>query len=141
MLLSTQHTTNYPEPLLREWATAALGARRCSADYLAALRTILGNMSLADRIGAELKLSITAEFASERTMRTILGQFRDAGVVQTKAWTDGLGRTHQTAVYLGRMSADHEREDLYIRLQRAQEEVDFMRSMHSLGIQEEDCPY
>jgi hypothetical protein len=140
MRLSSQHSTNYPEPLLREWANSALGARRCSADYLAALRTVLGNMSLADRLGVKLTFCIKVDFTTERTMRTILGQLRDAGQLQTKAWIDSLGRPHQSAVYRGRMVADHER-NLYVRLQRAQEEVDFHRSMHALGLEAADCPY
>jgi hypothetical protein len=60
--------TDYPEALLREWAEQTLGAQRCSAMYMKALRIVLGNMSRADRLGAMLQLTTTAALASRQTL-------------------------------------------------------------------------
>lgn len=141
MYLSVQHTTNYPEALLRAFATATLGAQRCSDDYLSALRVVLGNMSLADRIGVPLKLRIAVDFATPRTMRTLIHQLARAGFLHDDKWVGFRGHLHESKVYRGRMGTPLDGSDTYLRLQRRQEDVDFNRQMHALGIMEGDCPY
>lgn len=136
----TNHRSNWPEDLLREFANHTLKAKRCSASYLEALRFILGNMSLADRIGVELLIPVDVEFASRSTMETLRSQLKAAGLVNEYRWMDGAGYPHRSLFYRGRMSNEDE-GSLYGRIQREQERVDFTRFLYSLGVYEEECPY
>lgn len=149
MELSACHRTNYPDHLLRDFAANVLGAKRCSAEYMRVLRIILGNLSLADRIGARLRLCIDVPFASRPVMRTIIGQLKDAKLTREERWVDDRGFPHTSQIYQGRMvvcpddvdDCDDVQQRMYIILQRAQERVDFTRQLYALGIHEEDCPY
>lgn len=135
------HQSRCPEPLLRELATSTLSAKRCSTSYLSALRVILGSMALADRLGVRLKLPLDVTFASKQTMRTLIDQLDAAGLLVREGWTDSVGHAHVSHVYLARSGGDAERSDLYSRIQREQEDLDFRQFMAELGVREEDCPY
>ena len=87
--LTARHRADIPDDLLREFARETLGAKRCSAEYLEALRVVLGNQAWAEQRGIRLELNTRVDFASERTMRTIVSQLEAAGV--THGWTVGLG--------------------------------------------------
>ena len=69
-----------PDDLLREFARETLGAVRCSAQYLGALRIVLGNQAKAERLGFVLELNQRNDFASPKVMRTIIGQMQTAGI-------------------------------------------------------------
>jgi hypothetical protein len=130
--------TDYPEAPLREWAAQTLGAQRCSAKYLMALRIVLGNMSRADRHGAMLQLTTTAAFAPRQTMRTLLDQLVSAQLVER--WGDAQQGCYR---YRGKHSAGRRAtgEDQYIKLQRAAEDADFRRYCKAISVSEADCPY
>jgi hypothetical protein len=81
---------NISHDLLREFAVETLGAKRCSANYLAALRIVLGNKADAQRKGYGLELNLRVSFATPRVMRTILDQMQAAGF--TSGANVGLGR-------------------------------------------------
>jgi hypothetical protein len=141
MRLDAERRASCPESALREFAATSLGAQRCSGSYLSALRVVLGNMALADRLGVRLTLSLDVFFASKQTMRTIISQLHASKFVTRNGWTDSLGHAHVRYLYQGRADSRRERVDLYSRIQREQEEADFRRFMESLGVQQEDCPY
>jgi hypothetical protein len=141
MYLTPQHCTSYPEPLLRDFAKTVLGAERCSCKYLQALRVVLGNMSLADRLRVRLGFRVEVDFATPRTMRTLIDQFHSAGLLSDDGWTDSSGYKHTSKVYYGRTDGDEGDQDAYSRLQRGQEAMDFRRHMQELGITDADCPH
>jgi hypothetical protein len=88
--------TTLPEPDLREFAREVLGAKRMSAAYLEALRITLGNQAHAERYGRPLEMNIKTPHApsiTERTMRTIIEQMTDAGIIQGVRVGLGEGRT------------------------------------------------
>ena len=64
------------DDLLREFARDALGAARCSEQYLDALRVVLGNQAEAEKYGYVLKMNLRVSFATQRVMRTIIDQIR-----------------------------------------------------------------
>lgn len=132
--LSTTWRTDYPECLLREWVTATLAASRCSADYLEALRVVLGNMALADRLGSRLWMGATQCFASRQVLRTILLQLHAAGLVR---------RVAGAMLYQGapRPTPLTDGADLYTALQRETEDADFMRFRAKVGLCVGDIPY
>ncbi len=136
---------DYPDALLREWAKESLGADRCSSEYFDALRVILGNMARADRHAARLQLTQTVQcgydqkpFATRQTMRTILGQLVDAGLI-TK-WVYGKSTIYS---YEGRSHRDcpSDEHDPLIRLFREAEDADFRRFCKSVGLEVGDAPY
>lgn len=136
---------DYPESLLREWAVETLGAERCSATYLSALRIVLGNMARADRHGAQLHLTQAVScirgdepFASRQTMRTILGQLHSAGLVTPN---EIAGET--VYMYRGtpRIDTPPEDHDPLERLYREAEDAAFLRYRQSVGLCVGDVPY
>lgn len=137
---SSQRRSNWPEPLLREFASQTLGAVRCSETYLEALRVILGSMSLADRIGVDLLIPVDVSFTSRSTMETIRRQMKSGGLVRERSWIDEAGYPHQSLIYRGCMVRDQEGSQ-YDQIQREQEKVDFTRFLYSLGVHENECPY
>lgn len=145
MRLVADCDTDFPEPLLREWATETLGAERCSADYLSALRIVLGNMARADRHGAWLRLpqqlpgfGDAPPAISRQRMRTILDQLHRAGLVKRKEKGNGRSYTYQGKL---RSVAEAEERTPLERLYREAEDRDDRRYRQSLGICVEDVPY
>lgn len=137
--------TDYPEPLLREWAMETLGAERCSADYLSALRIVLGNMARADRYGARLRLAQQMPGLGDappaiprQRMRTILDQLYRAGLV-----TRYEHRCGTTFTYRGKPRTDKaaEEQSPLERLYREAEETSYRRQRQALGICVGDVPY
>lgn len=86
-------TADISEDLLREFAREALGAQRCSIQYLAALRIVLGNQAHAAHKGYPLEMNLRTSFATERVMRTIIDQMKAAGITEDVQVQLGLGRT------------------------------------------------
>lgn len=127
-------TGDYPEALLREWARDMLGAVRCSEDYLAALRIVLGNMARADRHGATLHLANDAPFATRQTMRTILRQLLDAGLVALRQ-----ARGAVVYAYQGQQPSDD--HGPLERLYREVEDAAFNRFRQRVGLCVGDVPY
>jgi hypothetical protein len=149
MKLQAQHKTNYPDQLLRQFATETLKAKRCSDQYMDALRVVLGNLSLADRIGLKVRLTIDVPFTGQSTMRTIISQFKEAGLTRPEVWRDDQGFPHVSQTYQGQMIISPDEVDehddpgmrTYVAIQRRQEAVDFQRKLSDLGVLEDDCPY
>ncbi len=145
--LSTNYAARCPDHVLIDFAKHTLGMQRCRADSMDALRVILGNQAHAEQIGGRLRLSRTAGFASEQTVRTLIDRFVDAGLARKERLTCARGRTNDIAVFKGvpqdRGHYDHE----YIRLQRAQEAEDWRRMVIFPGwdqacpVPSEDVPY
>lgn len=81
------------DALLKECAQDALGAQRCSAQYLAALRIVLGNQAHAERRGYPLEMNLRVDFATERVMRTIIDQMKAAGITEGVTVQLGHGRS------------------------------------------------
>ena len=84
------------DTLLREFARSELGALRCSAQYLEALRIVLGNQAHAEGHRYVIELNVRVPFTSERTMRTILEQMRATNI--TYARTVNLGQSRRQVV-------------------------------------------
>ena len=68
-------------------------------DYLQALRVVLGNQAKAEREGHALEMNIRTDFASERVMRNIINQMRDAGITTSKRVGLGYGRAQSIQVF------------------------------------------
>lgn len=88
--------TTLPDIELREFAREVLGAKRMSAAYLDALRIVLGNQAHAERYGVPLELNIKAPHApsiTERTMRTIIDQMTNTGIIRGVRIGLGEGKT------------------------------------------------
>lgn len=137
--------TDYPEPLLREWATDTLGAVRCSAEYLAALRIVLGNMARADRHGASLRLSQQMPALGDgppaiprQRMRTILDQLHRAGLVTRHENGNGTTFSYQGKRHIDNATEDHSPLE---RLYREAEDTSYRRQRQALGICVGDVPY
>jgi hypothetical protein len=87
------------DDLLREFATTELKAERLSKNYLNALRIILGNKAHAEKNEYKLQLNTRTSFASQRTMRTILGQMFAAGLLTQEPRYLGNGRIQDVYFY------------------------------------------
>lgn len=85
--------------LLREFAKAELGIQRLSAGCLDALRVILGNQAHAEQRGFTLEMNIRVDFASARTMRTILDKMREAGLTEGVTVQLGKGRVQTVQTF------------------------------------------
>jgi hypothetical protein len=81
------------DDLLREFARGTLGAKRCSAQYLDALRIVLGNQADAERRGYVLEMNRRVSFAPERVLRTIIDQMQAAGITVGSVVGLGEGRS------------------------------------------------
>jgi len=127
------------DELLREMACETLGARRCSQQYLEALRVVLGNQAHAERVGYLLEMNVRTSFTSERTMRTILDQMTGMKGVFRKQVVMGAGRTQAVHCYYRPRHAGSAEEELN-RMYRAAEGYDCFSSVPS-NLAEEDVPY
>jgi hypothetical protein len=87
------------DDLLREFASAQLGAQRFSSAYPDALRVVLGNQAHAERYGYPLKQNIRTPFATERVMRTIITQMQQAGITEGVRVHLGRGRVQVIQQY------------------------------------------
>jgi hypothetical protein len=130
--------TGYSEADLKGWAAQALGAKRCSSKYLAALATIFGNMARADLQGATLLFTTIAPYASRQTMRTILAQLSAAGLV--KRWHNPKQAVYAYQGVTG-LVTEQDAATRYNRIQRHAEEADALRYSRDIGIHPSDCPY
>ena len=115
MKLTAYYRCNIAADMLREIAVHDFGAVRCSTDYLKALAHILGNQAHADRTGALLEMNTIVPFASQRTMRTLLGQLQARGITRRLHRDYGPGRVQAVSFYQGRR---HGRIRSYEELQR-----------------------
>jgi hypothetical protein len=97
--LSGDISARIPDDLLREFAADTLGAKRMSADYLDALRVVLGNQSDAERKRYRLEMNIRTDFSTERIMRNIINQMKSAGITSSVEVQLGLGRKQVVQVY------------------------------------------
>lgn len=135
--LTARHRADIPDDLLREFARETLGAKRCSAEYLEALRVVLGNQAWAEQRGIRLELNTRVDFASERTMRTIVSQMEAAGV--THGWTVGLGagRVQTVQTWTGSKGEALSLEEL----ERMEEPAPAFGDPIPGSIADEDVPY
>lgn len=137
-----------PDDQLRAFARDCLGAQRVSRDYLQALRVILGNQAMAEREGHVLELNIRTDFATERVMRTIINQMKDAGITSSKRVGLGSGRVQVIQVFEPPLDARHRpTPDLctLLRLEEARLEARHGHRAAAPGIpvciSEEDVPH
>lgn len=96
---------NISDDLLREIAGSSLNAKRCSTDYLDALRIVLANQADADRRGYVLEVNQRNGFAPARVIRTIIKQMQAAGISWGHPVWLGPGRA-STVQCLGRDPAE-----------------------------------
>lgn len=89
--LRTSLKADVSDALLREFARETLGAQRCSAQYIDALRVVLGNQQHADRFRYLLELNQRVSFASPNVMRTIIDQMQAAGITRGVTVKPGKG--------------------------------------------------
>lgn len=87
------------DELLREIAGDTFGAVRCSHKYLDAMRVVLGNQAHAEQFGYLLEMNTRTSFATQKVMRTILGQMDQAGVTFKKQALLGQGRVQAMHCY------------------------------------------
>lgn len=142
MVLDKQYQSPAPEALLRDFAAATLGRKRCSADYIAALRVVLANMARADRLRGRLKFSVETSFASIQVMRGQIEALHEAKLLDMTKSSDGKGRRYLNYIYTGRRDGPVDaRLDRYSQLQRLQDDHDFYNYLRALGLTTADCPY
>ena len=110
-----------PEGDLRELARETLGALRVSAQYLEALRVVLGNQARAEHRGYVVEMNVRTSFTTERTMRTILGQLKGAGATFSQVAQLGRGRS-QLVQCFGRARPECREEDAAEELARIDRE-------------------
>lgn len=91
--------TTIPDDDLRDFAKDVLGAARIREPYLDALRVILGNQAEADRRGHTLEMNIRTDFATERAMRNIINQMKDAGITEGRQVDLGGNRAQVVQCY------------------------------------------
>lgn len=117
------------EDLLKECARDALGAQRCSAQYLAALRIVLGNQAHAEHKGYPLEMNLRMDFATERVMRTIIDQMKAAGITESVAVQLGHGRTQTVQRFAPKVGfAAQQRTSLSTMLREEEEAMDRLLS-------------
>lgn len=102
---------------LRAFARGVLGAQRTPQQYLDALRIVLGNIGHAGRHGYRLELNVRTTVAPERTMRTIIGQLREAGITYGHPADLGQGR-RQVVQCFGSLRSPCAEEDAPAELER-----------------------
>jgi hypothetical protein len=81
-----------PIDLLEVLARESLGAKRLNANYLDALRIVLGNQAHAERERYDLELNQRVPFATQRTMRTIIEQMQAVGQTTSRKVQLGGGK-------------------------------------------------
>lgn len=128
-----------PDETLREIARDTLGAVRCSQKYLDALRIVLGNQAHAEEFGYLLEMNTRTDFATEKVMRTILGQMEQAGITFKKLVVLGQGRSQAVHCYRGSAARRDPTDVLNALLRRAEGECCVDDS--PINIQAEDVPY
>ena len=97
--LRGQERADIPDDLLREFAQDTLGAVRISAQYLEALRVVLGNQAHAERNGYTLEMNVRTTFAPDWVMRNIINQMRAARITTSRRVSLGGDRTQVVQVY------------------------------------------
>lgn len=156
MKLSDEFPTTWPDDLLREFARDVLKVQRFSAGYLDALRCVLGNQARADHNGTTLDMNTRVDFATVRTMTTIVHQMHEAGRVTQQPRVMGEGRTAQVYVY-GRWTHPAISLELQERQQEARDDgartaslltrqgqqmaQEFNERQDALNIADTDVPY
>lgn len=100
--LSSRFTTTIPDDLLAEMARSALGAERCSAKYLSALRIVLGNQARAEYYGYVLEMNQRVDFASARVMRNIIDQMHATRLTFGRVVVFGQGRSQEVQCFVNR---------------------------------------
>jgi hypothetical protein len=97
--LRAQERADISDDLLREFARDTLGAVRTSAQYLDALRVVLGNQAHAERNGYTLEMNVRTTFATPRVMRSIIDQMQAADITTSRRVSLGGGHTQVVQVY------------------------------------------
>lgn len=139
--LSEDYCSEISEDLLRSFAVETLGAKRCSKGYLKALRVILGNQAMADRRGVELDINHRVPFATEQTMRTLIGQFNKAQITCKRTRVASAAHSQVVTCYRGKFGWRMGAEEECIQRQRRIEGEAFRQYMIFHGITETDLPY
>lgn len=139
--LSDEYKSSMSEKLLRSFATDTLKAKRCSTDYLTALRVILGNQAMADIYGIEVDMNHSVTFASAQTMRTLIAQFDKAGFTCKRARVTSAIHSQVVTCYRGGSSWRVDAEQECIQRQRSHEDRAFATYMLTTGIALSDLPY
>jgi hypothetical protein len=119
--LSSRYTTSIPDDLLEEMAKLSLGAERCRATYLAALRVVLGNQARAERYGYLLEMNQRVDFATAKTMRNIIEQMRATPHTFGKVVALGLGRSQEVRCFVSRENRLGSLEERLERMYRREE--------------------
>ena len=140
MKLSEGYIATITEELLRSFATDTLGAKRCSAGYLKALRHILGNQARADSTGTELDMNHRVTFATEQTMRTLIDQFSQAGITCKRTRATSPQHSQIVTCYQGVFRRLMSWEDEYLQQERRREKQAFALYMLTVT-SNADIPY
>lgn len=135
--------TDWPEPLLREFARDTLGAVRIRSGYLEALRVVLGNQAHAERHGYTLEQNVRVDFVSVQVMRTINEQMNTAGITQGRTVALGNGRVQTMQVFVPVWTPRV--EDLCAVMRREEEQAEARFGTRTATIPDcitaEDIPY
>lgn len=108
-----------PEALLRDFAVTTLGAKRCGAAYLEALRHVLGAQAEADKTGEEIRLSTTDGFANPDVLRSLIDQFNRADVTYRRAAKTSASHSQVMTFYRGQAGSRPSLEALLRRIEQA----------------------
>lgn len=145
--LSHDYAATCSDDTLIDFAKNALGMERCRKNSIDALRIILGNQAYAERNDFRLRLSRTAGFASEQTLRTLIDRFVAAGFARKKKLMGAPDCPNEIAVFFGDPQDRGQYEHEYIRIERGQEAYDWNRMVIAPGwdqpcpVRSEDVPY
>lgn len=125
--LQRHHVATLPDPQLREFAQDHLGACRVGAGYLQALRVVLGNQANAERYRYPLEMNVRTDFASERVIRNIIDQMKEAGITEGRRVGLGGGRVQTVQVFMPAGYGSRPRLDLctMLRLEEAMAEAKY----------------
>ena len=124
------------DDLLTDFAKNRLGAQRCSAQYLEALRVVLGNQARAERMGYVLEMNQRVPFAPPKVMRNIIDQMKAAGITYGKQVILGSGRC-QVVQCFGRPRRWQPARELDFMDRRDEAENDARRAAATAGGQAE----
>jgi len=137
--LTNGYSTTLPDGLLRDFAVNELGAKRCSKQYLQALRQVLGNQAQAEKNGSLLEMNLRGDISSERTMRTLIDQFNEAGITFRKPRTTSGGHSQMMTYYNGRFRGILDAADEYEMMMRDEEAIQYQRQLQAITSKE--VPY